>query len=135
MAPPPRARAPRLRPLRELSPPQAWQRLQRVRSLLRQRGGGSALDVLLADALAHLATLLATQAWVRHDPDCDHRRPSGAGPTRCTCGLSATRRAHFSDEAGLPGPTRRAAPSPESGADCGAEPAAERPYSSTSGAP
>ncbi len=112
MAAPPRpapdrarsAPTPRLRPLHELPPPQAWQRLQRLRRRLDQRPERGPFELLLADALSHLSTLLAARSWLRHDPGCDHRSPRGTGPTRCTCGLSATLRARPDPDAGPPPP-------------------------------
>lgn len=76
---------PRLRRLASLPPKQARARVARLRLRLVAEG-----DILLIDALDLLSRLLAARAWLRHDPNCSHRAPSGPGATQCTCGLTDT---------------------------------------------
>ncbi len=44
-------------------------------------------DPLLVDVLDWCAWLAEARPYLRHDPTCEHHRPPGPGPTRCTCGL------------------------------------------------
>gem|GEM_PF-3798582 len=75
----------RLRRLAALPPRQARARVARLRARVQSHG-----DVLIVDALHLLDRLLAARAWLRHDPECQHRSPSHEGSAVCTCGLTAT---------------------------------------------
>lgn len=72
------------KPFHDLTPPEAWLKL-------RHLGERPGLDTDLREALVYCAGLVATQAYLRHDPACGHLLPHDPGATRCSCGLEALR--------------------------------------------